>query len=379
MNSYKMLLTHLFSEKSTIETLLSSNIIFTTLKILGKKAKSGDFIAKQILANYACCGAEKIHAKVHAFALFADSVNTHDKPLLPYVDYYLNWLLELYKPINEFQKLIAVQYEMPSIAMDGIIHTNLKEQVSMAHWSINAKLKICGREFYPQLVQIACAIHLPVELRAKAIKSLSLHSKQTFDRLLPRHPSNWNEAHFRLKELLEWEKEGYPEGEGYAEPEQSPALLNPITPLEIACANLEKILAKSRAYSYDPAYPTNLLTIGNKKEIETIIKKHQLPLTYLDFLQRFSPLEVTIYSSKFTNFLTLYGTFNLLKDSSCFGPIPSDYVIIGDDGGHNIYVLDLSKSNGIEAPVLWMSDSNDTFVKYANSFLEFLEGLSKKK
>ncbi|MBA3237559.1 MAG: SMI1/KNR4 family protein [Parachlamydiaceae bacterium] len=195
---------------------------------------------------------------------------------------------------------------------------------------------------------------------------------------MPTDPGHWKENDLPLKELLQWEKEGYPEGKGYVEPEVNPSLSNPTSPLEVACANLEKFLAKARSDSFDPANPTNILFKGDRNEIDKIIEKWKLPSIYLDFLTRFSPLNVDIYSSNFVIFLHLYGTSDLLKERRRFlEPIPSEYIIIGADG-HDVYVMDLTKSDGFDAPILYRGEGEDNFVKYTDSFVKFLGKLCKK-
>ncbi len=60
-------------------------------------------------------------------------MDASDQTLTPYFDHYLNWLLHLYKPINEFKEILTVQKMRLS--------TSVELDLSMAYLSIEGKLK----------------------------------------------------------------------------------------------------------------------------------------------------------------------------------------------------------------------------------------------
>src|SRR5262245_54908540 len=117
-----------------------------------------------------------------------------------------------------------------------------------------------------------------------------------------------------------------------------------------------------RKQRQDLADPTNWLTPAATKDIQAIKKRWDLPLTYLDFLVRFSPLKVYLLGRRFLAGLFLYGAGELIKaqDGYSYNPIaqqiiedwPANLLVIAADNA-DPYALDLSKSDGIDAPILY--------------------------
>jgi hypothetical protein len=114
-------------------------------------------------------------------------------------------------------------------------------------------------------------------------------------------------------------------------------------------------------------------------------EKWQLPKKYLEFLKK--NIKKGIYIEDDEKFLALhiYAAKELIKGQLgySYNPLkkeiitdwPEDYVVIADDGA-DPYVLDLSKSDGIDAPVLFayhgegawdFSEHSDSFTKFINS------------
>lgn len=346
--------------------------INSALDFFAKLAESGDSISKHILESSFFCSQNASKA----LYLLKNSLTEADTTFITYFDFYLNWILGLYKSIKKFEDFLF-SFEMPGMKRGFSRYLEISE-LSCARISIEYKLRILGKKFYPELVQIACTPHIPLSIRANAIKSLSLHSKQKFDENLG-NPDSWKENQLRVNDLLDWEKAGYPEGKGYAKPEQDLALENPMTPLEIICAKLQRQLNEQRQfYPADPANPRNLFIVADKKDIEMINQKWQLPSLYAAFLQRFSPLSIDAYiCPRSGNPLDLFNASDLLKSQLEYDPIPENYVVIGGSGPI-MYVIDLSKSDGVDAPIM-QGDAEEkvpVFSLYADSFLAFLEMLT---
>jgi hypothetical protein len=85
-------------------------------------------------------------------------------------------------------------------------------QKELAYWSVDGMLKSAGRNAYGPLTAMAANDSTPLQLRAKIIKSLALHSKQAFDRELPKDPGYWKKEDLRLEELRSWQENGFPKG-----------------------------------------------------------------------------------------------------------------------------------------------------------------------
>lgn len=212
----------------------------------------------------------------------------------------------------------------------------------LAYWSIDGLLKTKGNAGYREIVAATRNTAFSVETRAKAIKSLAQAAQQPFDRGLPPDPGNWSAEDLRLDEVERWERDGYPEGRGHQAPPTHPALAAPATEFERVVAKLGRRLAQYRAANQDPAAPTNWLTIAAPKDLDEIRKRWTLPVTYLDFLRRFSPLNVLVQGKAFVNGLHLYGAHDLLQgqDGYARNPTtgraiaewPKDLVVVGHDG-----------------------------------------------
>jgi len=123
-------------------------------------------------------------------------------------------------------------------------------------------------------------------------------------------------------------------------------------------------------------------------KLAKIKSKWDLPIKYLGYLST-HPKSRYIEGENFVNELYLYGSSDLVKnqDGYSYNPEkkekikdwPEDYVVIADDGA-DPYVLDLSKSNGEDAPILFAYHGEGIwdFSEYAPSFEKFLESLGVK-
>ena len=257
-------------------------------------------------------------------------------------------------------------------------------QPGLAYWSVDGLLKTKGDAAYEQLTSVALDGAQTQEVRAKAIKSLAVHSRQPFDRSLPADPGHWKKEQLRLDEVIAWQQSGFPKGEGYVAPAVHPSLQRPVTDLEKAAAKLEKKLKKEREKRQDPASPSNWLTIADAADMDAIQQRWKLPEPYLNFLRNYSPLNVFIDSRKFFQGLHLYGAKELIsrQDGYSFNPVknqpiadwPSQYVVIADAGG-DPYCIDLN-SPGAAVYTSMHGTGKWEFELYADSFIKFLQQLA---
>lgn len=258
---------------------------------------------------------------------------------------------------------------------------------SIRYWSILGYIKILRRAAYKELLAISEDTRLLCAERSHAVKCLAMFSKQRFDRGLPADPGGWNETDLRLDELSAWASAGFPDGPGYSEPMRDHGLLAPTTPFENIVSRIENELANIRRQEQDLAAPSNWLTPASPADINAIKEKWTLPSIYLEFLTRFSPLNVTINNDEFYNGgLSLYGASELIRgqhgyavDAETEQPIsdwPAHYVVIAYHAG-DPFVLNLDESNGTDAPIETAEHGCGTweFARYADSFCCFLEEL----
>lgn len=317
---------------------------------LAKLAKKGDGEAKASLAQYMIAGRID-HVRDFACSSLAELVDHSDKELAP-------------------------RFE------EGL------EDDAIQYWCVLGYARTRGRKAYGKLTNIALDKSLSAEVRAQAVKCLSSSSGQPFDRKLPVDPGEWEESDIRGDEIAAWSKAGYPSGTGHPSPVRHPALDRPESGLERAASRLDKRLAKQRRNEQDPADPTNWLVVAEAESLDEITSRWKLPSLYLDFLTRFSPMKVTLEDKRFSNGgLELFGAGELInaQEGYAYNPVkrkairgwPKGYVVIAAHGG-DPYVLDLSSSNGHEAPVLTAEHGTGSwdFEPYADSFEQFLKSLA---
>jgi SMI1/KNR4 family protein SUKH-1 len=270
----------------------------------------------------------------------------------------------------------------PDAAWAAFFQRNLAAP-DLRYWSIVGYLRAAGADAYPELVALASDTGLPVADRACAIKQLAIHSHQSFDRRLPADPGQWREADLRLEELRAWVAKGFPEGEGYPTPIRDLALDQPVTHFEQMMARLDRILARERAARQDAANPSNWLAAVDPANIAVIMQRWSLPAQYLDFLTRFSPVDISVYSDLFINWLQLYGAHDLISGQRGYAtdmsdqPLPdwpAHLLVIGRDGG-DPYVLDLAQADEDDAPVYTAMEGSGEWrwSQVAPSFHEFIE------
>lgn len=262
-------------------------------------------------------------------------------------------------------------------------------QPALTYWGIDGLLKTKGKQAYPALIELIKNEQIELSIRAKAIKSIAVYSKQAFDRELPKDPGYWKLDNLRIAEIETWQNNGCPDGDGYAEPKTHLSLLYPTTELDKTAAKLNTKLEKLRAKHQDLSTPTNWLIIANETDISTIENKWQLPQNYLLFLKNFSPLNVYIDNKKYFQGLHLYGAGELLsrQDGYAFTPVtkqpiadwPTNYIVIADAGA-DPYCIDINQITDLDAPIYTSMHGIGQweFELYADSFLSFLKEISGK-
>jgi hypothetical protein len=253
-------------------------------------------------------------------------------------------------------------------------------------WAVLGLVNVLGSAAYPELIAIATNESLLTDIRAHAVKLLATHSGQTFDAGRPSDPGHWRIDDLDTSRLSDWASSGYPKGSGYVLPPSDPSLDSPVTRLELAASHLDRLLRKPRQDRFDPANPSNLLIQASTDKIDAIGHEFTLPDSYLEFLRRFSPLNVIIESRRFVNGLRLYGADDLISGQRGYSidaltnlPIPgwpTSMVVVGDDGG-DPYTLDLSRNSESDAPVCSAlhGAGSWTFRTVAPSFVGFIEQL----
>lgn len=264
------------------------------------------------------------------------------------------------------------------------------EQPKLAYWSVDGLLASAGKAAYAPLVALAADTAQALAVRAKAIKSLALFSRQAFDAGRPLDPGYWKEADLDLPALLAWQSLGYPDGSGHAEPPRHRLLDTPESPLEHALAALERKLAAQRAQEQDLARPSNWLTIADPADLLAIDQRWTLPENYRRFLACASPLRVQVEGEDFAEGVNLYGAHELFKaqhgyswnpvEQQVIADWPAHYVVIADAGA-DPFCLDLSRIDGHDAPVLHAMHGTGSwdFEPYCASLVDFIDGLASAK
>ena len=254
------------------------------------------------------------------------------------------------------------------------------------YWAQLGLINTLGSAAYPYLIGVVSNEALATDTRAHAVKLLAQHSGQTFDAGRPSDPGHWRIEDIEVARLSNWASSGYPKGTGYVLPITDPSLESPVTRLEKAASHLNQLLHKERQQKLDPANPSNMLVQASTETMAAIRSYFKLPSNYLEFLERFSPLNVIVESRRFINGLQLYGAGDLIPGqlgysinamtNEAIQEWPSTMIVIGNDGG-DPYTLDLSRTAPSDAPVSRAPHGSGgwRFRQVAPSFIEFIEQL----
>ncbi len=255
---------------------------------------------------------------------------------------------------------------------------------ALNYWAIDGLLKTKGKESYPTLIKLITTENCLLEVKAKAIKSIAIFSKQPFDENLPVDPSYRKVTDLQITAIIVWQQSRCPDGIGFTKPVVHPSTANPTTAFEKLVSKPDKKLAKLRKQNQYPANPSNWLVVADEQNILEIKKKWQLPGIYLLFLCNYSPLRVCIDSKKLVNGLCLYGANELIeaqrgcsydkKKKETFIDWPKNFVVIGNDGGDS-FCIDIAAIHEGNTPIYISLHGQGIweFEKYADSFAKFLQ------
>ena len=248
----------------------------------------------------------------------------------------------------------------------------------LPYWAFSGLLKVEGDKCYPFLVDYLQKEDSK-ENKGSAIIALAEHSGQPFNSNLPSDPAYWQAL--PMEKVLEWQVQGYPQNKPQNE---FPFLItHPQTDLEKAVAKIEQVLAKERDFWKVNSYQYNnaILQAAEKQVIDKIKERWELPTLYLTFLERFSPA-----NDAFLKDINLYGANTLIAHQCGYAfsspddePFPdwnAHWLVIADKDA-DPYILDLSKSDGNDAPIYKAPHGMGVWKlrKVSGSFLEFLEKL----
>jgi hypothetical protein len=266
-----------------------------------------------------------------------------------------------------------------------IFRWGLADQTT-AYWSVLGLAKSLQKASYSELTAFALNEQNATDARAHAIQVLAGLSKQTFNRGLPSDPGYWAIDRLPLSSLVCWRDKGFPDGTGFKQPVVSSALAKPQTEIDKLAAKLEAKLQRYRAENQDLANPTNWLVPANRNDLKRVASQWNLPERYLEFITKFSPLNVTIYGKGCGQGIELFGAGELIAAQfgySC-NPVTSTpitdwnsaHIVIAAEAG-DPYVLDLSAMKGDDCPVLTALHGQGTwcFSRSATNFLAFLRRL----
>ncbi|MGK5055868.1 SMI1/KNR4 family protein [Janthinobacterium sp. LB2P49] len=263
------------------------------------------------------------------------------------------------------------------------------EQPTLAYWAVDGLLKSTGVDAYAPLVALATSGTTSLEVRAKAIKSLAVFSRQPFDQGLPSDPGHWKAEQLRLDAVLAWQADGYPDGAGYKAPATHKTLVKPLSRLEIAAALLERKLALRRQREQDLAQPSNWLTVASAEDMAEIDAHWVLPEIYRRFLQWYSPLRVHVDGKRFPVGLHLYGAAQLVKAQHGYSvhavhhhniaSWQSKLVVIADAGGAPYCVHLEERSIDGDLPVYRAEHGTGgwRFELHTDDFIDFLHEIAR--
>ncbi|WFR77615.1 SMI1/KNR4 family protein [Janthinobacterium rivuli] len=262
------------------------------------------------------------------------------------------------------------------------------EQPALAYCAVDGLLKSTGVDAYAPLVALAASSATSLEVRAKAIKSLAVFSRQPFDQGLPADPGHWKAEQLRLSAVLVWQADGYPDGAGYKAPATHYSLTQPLSRLEKAATFLERQLALRRQREQDLAQPSNWLTLASAEDMAAIDAHWVLPEIYRRFLEWYSPLRVHVDGKRFPQGLHLYGAAELVKAQHGYSVHPERHhaiagwppklVVIADAGGDPYCVHLEERSIDGDLPVYRASHGTGEwrFEQHTDDFIDFLQEIA---
>jgi SMI1 / KNR4 family (SUKH-1) len=268
-------------------------------------------------------------------------------------------------------------------AFESILY-RLLERNETTYWSMDALMKVLGRDCYPVLAKFALNGRNDLDDRAKAFEVLCQHAHLPWIEKLPDDPGEWLSKDLPLKELRDWIKQGYSITTRIPQVKCHPDLLRPKTELDRTAQALEAVLAIQLANQRERSPTQGRLLPSSPATIETLLQRWKLPSIYVRFLKKYSPNSVLISMKRQVEDLQLFGAaeLELAQDGYSHNSIknevidiwPTHYVVIAEMAG-DPFVLDLSAAKKGDAPVLTAKHGQGAwkFRKFADTFLEFLQ------
>ncbi len=251
------------------------------------------------------------------------------------------------------------------------------------YWAVEGYAKSMGKDCYDELVAFIVSPKHQLESRSNAVKQLARVSRQCFDMNKPVSVSAWKESQLDIEQILEWQSDGYKDGNGYPAPPQHSSLENPKTAFEKQMSKLEKQLKLKREKAQDPANPSNWLSIGAQSDIDKIkdfILPHELPGEYELFLKQYSPIRCC-FKLKGKGSVDVYSAADLIEGQQGYSwykdeklsEWPESYLVIADSHA-DPFCIDLSQDN---SPVYFANHGYGSweFDEFASDFFRFVKNL----
>lgn len=278
-------------------------------------------------------------------------------------------------------ELSAIYPMLSDFFVEGLLDDNIR------CWCLLGCIRTLGNKSYGTLISVAMDPIVSHRDRVYAIRLLSIHSGQPFNRDCPRNADFWQESDLRLNELEAWKDAGYPVLESQPTLLQNPRFKSSeLTAFDKVVAEIDDKLAKER--NSDPEQsvnPANLLLPSADRVLETIMDRWQLPENYKHFLTFYSPyrLECAMQVRKLSGYLSLYSAEELIAAQEKFSTNPTDksihpewkksYVVIGD-ASLDPLIIDLNDKSGPDLPIYFAKHGCGEwrFKKLVNSFATFL-------
>ncbi len=327
---------------------------------------------------------------------FSDHVKKYEKKLLKAKDYnhYIDEMIDIIERnrigfhngylmacILRNVDFDSFEYDKKDALFDKLKkrYYHLHER-SESYWIVRFVSKLVHKDAYDFLIDVIKS-EKALEVKANAMKSLAMVSKQPFDRNLPKDPGFWKQTDIRMQELDQWIEGGCSDGPGYSPPRLDDALFNPTNDFEGAVSKLNAKLINVQDTSDYSSYD-NFLIIPNEDQYNAVMEKYDIQGVYAEFLKRFSPCKVTVTKGMYE--ILMYGVYDLIENQvgyavdqsgNALEGWPKNYLVIADRFA-DPYCIDLTNE---ESKVFFAShgEGDWKFKKVYNSFVEFLEYLAK--
>lgn len=255
---------------------------------------------------------------------------------------------------------------------------------SKAYWAIGGYVKAVGRAACDALIPFIFHDDFPLECKANIILQLSKATNNTFEQGKSVDPGFWKESDIDYGVIRNWAEQGFPCGNGYAEPVRHVCLDSPETAEEKVYAKIEKKLKQKRTKEQNLACPTNWLVKAEQTDLEQISRKWHLPEDYRDFLSKASPLRADFKLRGYCGHVTVYGAHNLIQCQKgySYNPVQKEsidswkkgYIVIADRRA-DPFCIDLSQE---KSPIYFALHGMGKweFSEVFGDFMDFLKHIT---